>query len=296
MRAMRPTPILPIAVLAACCLAAVAGCSQDPSGEYREYSQLEGGDSASVSETRETDDSAGSGGTAAIGKKTSAVDEPPSEDEPSPAEPAVASIPDLKPGQSSATESFEPVARNESSPESGRQSPSAENASSSPAAESSRAASSSTGQGKQREVKVLVENRDFKVEGPEGALRVSYDDLDLLKVLNMEPVTPEAPKLMPDWLKNLDGQTIRIRGFMYPPPISKGIQAFLLARDNQICCFGRNPKIYDVFPVFLREGETTRYIQNRPFDVVGTFHIKPEVEGGELTQLYEIDDAVIIEK
>lgn len=143
--------------------------------------------------------------------------------------------------------------------------------------------------------KVLVPNRDFRVEGPEDAIRVSYDDLDLLKVLNLEPVTPKGLELMPEWLRALNGRRIRIRGFMYPPTESIGITAFSLARDNQICCFGRNPKIYDLFPVVMRPGQTTEYILNRPFDVVGVFHIEPDADGEELFQLYYIDDAVIIQ-
>ncbi len=74
-----------------------------------------------------------------------------------------------------------------------------------------------------------------------------------------------------------------------------GIRGFALARDNQICCFGRVAKIYDVFDVYMREGHTTNYIQGRPFDVVGLFHVRPEVERGTLYQLYVIDDAVIVD-
>ena len=146
-----------------------------------------------------------------------------------------------------------------------------------------------------RKVELLVKKRDFKVEGPDNAIRVSYDDIDLLKVLNMEPVTPDAPNLMPDWLKALDGRRIRIRGFMYPNELESGIEHFILARDNQICCFGRNPKIYDVFWIHVREGKTTDYILGRPFDVVGVFHIQPIVEEDKLYQLYVMDDAVVIE-
>jgi hypothetical protein len=143
---------------------------------------------------------------------------------------------------------------------------------------------------------LLVPNRKFKTEGPQGAWRVSYDDIDLLKVLNMDPVPPDAADKFPAWLKGLDGQRIRIRGFMFPPFSQTGIHAFGLARDNQICCFGRNPKIYDVFDVHMRDGVTTEYLPNRPFDVVGVFHIRPEAEEGKLFRLYEIDDATVIAK
>jgi len=147
-----------------------------------------------------------------------------------------------------------------------------------------------------RKVQVLIPTKEFKAVGPEGAVRVSYDDIDLLKVLNMEPVTPDAPHLMPAWLKDLDGKRIRIRGFMYPTFQETGLQRFVLARDNEICCFGRDPKIYDVFGVKMRSGETTNYIQGRPFDVVGVFHIRPDEVDGKLFTLYEIDDAIVIEK
>jgi hypothetical protein len=147
-----------------------------------------------------------------------------------------------------------------------------------------------------RKVQLLVPERNFKTEGPEGAWRVSYDDIDLLKILNMDPVPPNAATVMPAWLKGLEGKRIRIRGFMYPTFSQTGIHAFALARDNQICCFGRNPKIYDVFDVMLREGVTTNYLPNRPFDVVGVFHIRPEEEAGKLFHLYDMDDATVIAK
>jgi hypothetical protein len=138
------------------------------------------------------------------------------------------------------------------------------------------------------------EQRQFKVEGPEKALRISYDDFDLLKVMKLDPVPKDAPEMLPKWLKALDGQRIRVRGFMYPPFQDTDIRGFVLARDNQICCFGRTPKEYDLVDVFMRKGITTSYIQNRPFDVVGVFRIKSEVE--KFTAMYELDDAVVMEK
>jgi hypothetical protein len=136
--------------------------------------------------------------------------------------------------------------------------------------------------------------RQFKVEGPEKALRISYDDFDLLKVMNLDPVPKDAPDKLPKWLRALDGQRIRVRGFMYPPFQDTDIRGFVLARDNQICCFGRTPKEYDLVDVFMRKGVTTSYIQNRPFDVVGVFRIKSEVE--RFTAMYELEDAIVMEK
>ncbi|MEZ6045488.1 MAG: hypothetical protein R3C11_07880 [Planctomycetaceae bacterium] len=149
-----------------------------------------------------------------------------------------------------------------------------------------------------RQIELLIKDKSFKKVGKEKALQVSYDDIDLLKVLNMEPVPLDAVDYFPDWLNELDGKLIRIRGFMFPPFEATGIEKFLLARDNEICCFGRDPKIYDIIRVKMKEGTSTDYISNRPFDVIGRFHIAPEAwEGDEkLLKLYHIDEAVVISK
>jgi hypothetical protein len=147
-----------------------------------------------------------------------------------------------------------------------------------------------------RDIKLLVTEKTFVRDKETKALRVSYDDIDLLKVLNMEPVPVDAETHFPDWLKQLDGKQVRIRGFMYPTYRSTDLTGFMLARDNDICCFRRNPEIYDVFVVRLAEGEKTDYIEGRPFDVVGTFHIETEAEDGELFQLYHISEARVLNK
>lgn len=150
-----------------------------------------------------------------------------------------------------------------------------------------------------REIQLLVAENEFQTEGPEGAVRISYNDIDLLKVLNMDPVPRSAPNYFPDWLTALEGRRIRIRGFMYPPPVETGIPVFLLARDNQICCFGKNPMPYDIVPVILRDGVTTDYINGRPFDVVGLFHIAVEMNLDDPTKVktvYYIDDATVIDE
>ena len=145
-----------------------------------------------------------------------------------------------------------------------------------------------------REVKLLVPERKFQTVGREKALRVTFDDIDLLKVLNMEPVQPDAPSLMPDWLKGLDGKTIRLRGFMFPALQDSGIEIFLFARDNELCCFGRSPKVYDVMKVSMKDGVTTDYIEGRPFDVIGTFHIADKALMDSYPRLYSITDAIVI--
>lgn len=143
--------------------------------------------------------------------------------------------------------------------------------------------------------RLLVPERNFRVEGRPPALRLNYDDLDLLKVLNMgDPLPEDVVEQFPEWLKELDGKTVRLRGFMYPA-YQQMLSAFILTRDTGVCCFGPNPKVYYLVGVKLKEGTEVRYIENRPFDVVGTFHIEPRYVDGTWYQLYKISDATVID-
>ncbi len=147
-----------------------------------------------------------------------------------------------------------------------------------------------------RPLELLIPEQTFKVEGPEGAIRVSFDDVDLLKVLNADPVPLDVEQHLPAWLSGLHGQRVRIRGWMFPPPIERELPAFMFVRDNNICCFGRKPMVYDKFGVRMRAGVTTDYIQGRPFDVVGRMIVKSRIQDGELFWLYMIEDAVVIDQ
>jgi hypothetical protein len=142
----------------------------------------------------------------------------------------------------------------------------------------------------------VAESRKFAAEGPEGALRVGFDDLDLLKILKMDPVTPDCVEKMPGWLRDLHGKPVRIRGYMKPGLLTTGIPQFTFVRDTGLCCFGPKGKIHDLIHVTLKPGTTTDYIHMQPFDVVGKFRIELEkLEDDDMIyQLYCIDDATIL--
>lgn len=148
-----------------------------------------------------------------------------------------------------------------------------------------------------KKIELLVKDKTFRTEAKTGSLRVSFDDFDLLKILNMEPVVENAVDYMPQWLTNLNGKTIKLRGYMFPTHDAEGIEQFVLARDNQICCFGRDPKIYDLVQITMKPGKTTNYIPAiRAFDVIGKFRIEMLSEGGKPYGLYFVDDAQVIDR
>jgi hypothetical protein len=148
-----------------------------------------------------------------------------------------------------------------------------------------------------RETKLLIPEKSFQREG--DTIRLSYDDIDLLKVLNMEPVVKDAPDKFPQWLKDLEGQRIHLRGYMRPGELSEDLPFFVMARDMNACCFGPNTKPYDIIPVMMREGVTTDWIAWRPFDITGVFHIDVAMDFAnedKVEFLYYVDDAVIVKK
>jgi len=142
-------------------------------------------------------------------------------------------------------------------------------------------------------IKLLIPHKRFRTEG--NALRASFDDIDLLKALNMDPVPLNAADHFPEWLKNLNGRRVRVRGYMRPGYLIEDITEFLFVRDNGECCYGPLPKIYDMIAVTLADGESTDLIEGTPFDVEGTMRIEPHTDEVELYGLFFIDDGVIIE-
>lgn len=146
-----------------------------------------------------------------------------------------------------------------------------------------------------RKVELLIKDKTFRPDKKTGALLVTFEDMDMEKVLNMTEITENAEQLMPDWLTGLKGKKVRVRGFMVPTFVAEGIEQFVLARDNQACCFGPNPKIDYLAQVNLKPGKTTNYIPATvAFDVVGKFNIDIKGEQGKLYQMYFIEDAEII--
>lgn len=144
----------------------------------------------------------------------------------------------------------------------------------------------------------LPQKRTFRTEGAEQALRITYDDLDLLKWLQMDPVSPDCVEKMPEWLRGLNGKKVRLRGFMKPHEISTGFRRFIFVKDTGLCCFGPAGKIYDLIQVTLQKGTTTDYIELTPFDVIGTFRIEVAAldDTQEVYELFHIDDAKIVRK
>jgi hypothetical protein len=87
----------------------------------------------------------------------------------------------------------------------------------------------------------------YATEVPEGYKRISFGKM------KPDEIQERGDVKVPPEIAALDGQKVFIKGYIRPDsiPISKGIDRFLLVRDNNQCCFGdiSTIKYYDQIDV-----------------------------------------------
>jgi hypothetical protein len=114
---------------------------------------------------------------------------------------------------------------------------------------------------------------------------ISFDDVKF----EMEKGDPFTRDLLPPAVTALEGQRVRIRGYILPSFQQEGITQFVLVRDNMECCFGPGAALYDCVVVRMLPGRSTSF-SVRPVAVTGTFHLE-ELVGPDKRHLaiYSLD-------
>jgi hypothetical protein len=113
----------------------------------------------------------------------------------------------------------------------------------------------------------------YATEVPDGYARISFGTMkpDETQVRGDVKVPPE--------ILALDGKKIFIKGYIRPDsiPVSKGIDRFLLVRDNNQCCFGSlaDIKYYDQIEVDMTGSRRLDYRQGI-FKMGGILRVQPE--------------------
>jgi hypothetical protein len=129
-----------------------------------------------------------------------------------------------------------------------------------------------------------------KKKQPAGGLKdITFDDvkLDLKKDEKFNPA-----KLTPA-VKALDGQPVRIRGYILPSFQQTGLAQFVLVRDNQECCFGPGAALHDCILVEMLPGKSTDFTV-RPVAVEGKFTlIEFKDPDGVVRAIYHLDGQVV---
>lgn len=97
---------------------------------------------------------------------------------------------------------------------------------------------------------------------------ISFDDI----AFDMEKGSAFSRDLLPERVLALQGQPVRIRGYILPSFQQTGLTQFVLVRDNMECCFGPGAALYDCIVVKMQPGQTADF-SIRPVAVTGVFDL-----------------------
>ena len=113
----------------------------------------------------------------------------------------------------------------------------------------------------------------YATEVPDGYTRVSF--------VGMKPdeIQERGGIAVPPEIAALEGQKVFIKGYIRPDSVTvpRGIERFLLVRDNNQCCFGDLSKIkyYDQIDVAMTGDNRVDYSQGL-IRIGGILHIEPQ--------------------
>ena len=128
-----------------------------------------------------------------------------------------------------------------------------------------------------------------KLKSFNGLYDLTFDDVKF----DLEPDEPFSEARLTDEIRGLDGQKIKIRGYIRPSFSQRGLKNFVFVRDDKECCFGPNAAIYDCMLVKLKKETTTDYTV-RPVTVQGTFYLKPyQGPDGNTWAIYRMRNATV---
>ena len=98
--------------------------------------------------------------------------------------------------------------------------------------------------------------------------RITFDDIKF----KMKKGAPFKRSMLTKKIENLNGKSIRLRGYILPSFQQSGIKRFVLVRDNMECCFGPGAALFDCVLVEMADGKSTSFTV-RPVSVEGRFQI-----------------------
>ncbi len=109
----------------------------------------------------------------------------------------------------------------------------------------------------------------------------------------MEKTDKFKREMLTPAINKLDGEKVRLRGYIFPSFQQNGITNFILVRDNMECCFGPGAALFDCVVVEMKPGKSTNFTV-RPVAVTGDFTIREFLDpDGNTLAIYHLDgDAV----
>ena len=95
--------------------------------------------------------------------------------------------------------------------------------------------------------------------------------------------------MIPDRIRAADGKFISVDGFMIPLEHNgKKVTKFILAMNQNTCCFGGNPQIHE-FIIVSVGGAGVKDEMDIPLRVKGVLHVAVIRNQGKLSGIYRLD-------
>jgi hypothetical protein len=118
-----------------------------------------------------------------------------------------------------------------------------------------------------------------------GPIPVTWEQLDV----GIQAESVFEPWMMKTSIQALDGQLVRITGYMHGGvAVKEGIREFVLLKNSD-CPFGRQGEAHHALVATMQGKSRTSY-SPRPLVVEGTFHVRPlNGSDGTTWALYAID-------
>ena len=129
-----------------------------------------------------------------------------------------------------------------------------------------------------------IHSYTYATEVPEGFERLSFRWL-----AQQKPIVEDGQTRIAEEAKELEGQKIFIKGYMYPGQSQKNLKQFVLCKDTGQCCFGGKPALTDMIMVEFVNETRAQFRELSLVSVAGTFHARKIVVGGELVALYTLE-------
>lgn len=127
---------------------------------------------------------------------------------------------------------------------------------------------------------------------PKNAGPASATDKDKLLNLSFNTLRSwnyvEHKTPIPDFIQNLDGQSVQMAGYMLPLSQTQPVTDFVLVQFLWGCCFGGPPAINHIVLVMMAHGQKAP-VYSMPVQVRGRFHVGEAREAGCLVSLYRLD-------
>lgn len=94
---------------------------------------------------------------------------------------------------------------------------------------------------------------------------------------------------IPDKIRELDGKTVEIRGYMMPTELEgKNVRSFVLVVSQNVCCYGATPDINEYIIVRMT-GKPALLLENMPIRIVGRLHVGDIYDNGYWTGIYAME-------